>query len=154
MLNCLENRNLVYFRKNKNKQSHNTTFSDKVRNHNFFTRLVIPPLFQHCTIFSKLYHVFFSLLVSVSLEVTFPSHSFGDCSTGCIRSLSWKIAPSISLQFSSLTLTVILLLLITFLPSSEDLLKNISHVLFIPEIPQITVLSALGWYPNSLLGMT
>lgn len=59
-----------------------------------------------------------------SLAITSPSPSFGDCSTGCIRSHSWKIVPSISLQFYFLALTVIPLLLITFFPSSEDLTKK------------------------------
>lgn len=56
--------------------------------------------------------------------MTSPSLSFGDCTTGCIRSHSWKIVPSISLQFSFLALTVILLLLIIFFPSSEGLIEK------------------------------
>lgn len=59
--------------------------------------------------------------------MTSSSPSSGSCSTGCIRSHSWKIVPSISLQFSFLALTVILLFLITVFHSSEDLTKNISH---------------------------
>ena len=77
-------------------------------------------------LFAVNYIMYFSayLCLSVSLVMTSPLLSSGDCSTGCIRSHSWKTVPSISLQFSFLALTVILLLLITFVPSSKDLIKK------------------------------
>lgn len=84
--------------------------------------------FWGCTsaICSKLYNVFFSLFVSVSdIFITFLSkllHRMHQVS-------HLENLPSISLQFSFLALTVILLFLITFFHSSEDLIKTISHVL-------------------------
>lgn len=71
MLNCLENSSLVCFWKIKNKQNHNPLFKDKKLGIAvFFMRLVISPPFQCCTnaICSKLYKVFFSFLVSVSVS--------------------------------------------------------------------------------------
>lgn len=88
--------------------------------------------------------------------MTSPLLSFGDCSTGCIRPHSWKIVPSISLQFSSLALTVILLLLITFFPSSEKLTKKFISCTFHSRnhTDYCAYCFRLGSYQFFLLGMT
>lgn len=88
--------------------------------------------------------------------MTSPSLSFGDCATGCIRSHSWKIVPSISLQVSFLALTVILLLLITFFPSSEGLIKkSLSRTVHSRNHTDYCAYCfRLGSYHYFLLGMT
>lgn len=144
MLNCLENRSSVCFRKNK--PSHNTTFKE-VRNGIFFMRLFILPPFHCCTnaICSELHNVFFSLLVSVSV-------SSDDISIAFLRRLLHRMHQISQLENSFLHQSPIFFPCFNchsitpnnILPLFRRCYKNtISHVLLIPETTQITVLTAL-----------
>jgi len=116
-------------------------------------RLFIPPPFQCCTnaICSKSYHVFFSLLVFLSV-------SSDDSSIAFLWRLLHRTHQISQLANSSLHQSTILFPcfnchsitpnnILRVLRRSHK--KKISHILFIPEITQITVLIALGKDPTS-----